>query len=119
VIEPRTTSPEHQRIKAQHLRQVAARWQAELQQLKMRKRGQDRRMAVAGALELARELGQEAGQQVDLPLPQRVVELRRQGLPFTAVARTLGIPTGSAKTYARQARLAGHPHPQPQNAGAA
>lgn len=119
MIEPRTTSPLHAAGKAQHLRAVAARWQAELQRLKMRKRGQDLRDAIGGALALARELEQEAGQQVDVPLPQRVVELRRQGLPFTAVARTLGIPTGSAKTYARQARLAGHPHPQPQNAGAA
>jgi hypothetical protein len=109
------TSPEHLQLKAADLRRVAARWRAELASLRMTKCSQGRRKAIDSAISLARELEREAEQQVnlswpqqvDVPLPQRVVELRRRGMTFTAVARTLGIPIGSAKTFARAVRLQG------------
>lgn len=91
--------------KAAHLRRVAAGWQAELRHLRMRKRGQDRRQAIAGALALAREL--EALAKPQQPLEVQVAELRQAGLTFEAVAATLGIPVGSAKTCMRRVRLGG------------
>lgn len=99
-------TPEHLRAKAQHLRDLARRWRDDLLRRRIRKGATDQRAAIIGALEFAREIERGLGDAV-APIEQRVVELRRLGLPFTAVARTLNIPVGSAKTIARRIRLGG------------
>lgn len=110
MIEPRTTSPQHLRQKAMHLRTVAAAWLAEQRRLGLRGRGRGRgqklRSAIVGALDVAREFEQEAGD-TTATLEQRVVELHKLGLPFLLVARTLGVPEPTAYDAARRAKRQG------------
>lgn len=106
IVKNLTETPEHLRIKAQHLRDLARRWREDLLRRRIRKGAVAQHAAIVGALELAREIEQGLGGDAT-PIEQRVAELRRQGLPFTAIARTLGIPVGSAKTCMRRVRLGG------------
>lgn len=108
---------------ATRVRALAARWQAELaalghpprlrsgrSRLAYNRRARpwhERRAAIAGALQFARELEQPAPAAIadgQTDLEQRVAELRRAGLTFVVIASELAIPIGSCKTIVRRLR---------------
>lgn len=115
------------RDRAAYLRSLAKGWATDLRRLGPRPRHrfggnkhvhrarceawEHRSVAIAGAADVADALehGAVLADADRVPpdvLEVRAVELRRVGLTFAAVASSLGIPIGTAKTWCRRARLA-------------
>ena len=114
---------------AEQMLALVDHWRAELRELgrrpRWRGRGHDvrryrariapwieRETAIAGALELVHAMQRQAQASAaasvpaDAPIDERAVRLRSAGLTFAAVASTLHVPVGTAKTWVRRSRLA-------------
>ncbi len=116
--------------RATHLRVLAANWAEQLRSMGPRPRlragssreayrermrpWRDLQAAIVGALDVAQALDGEAQRRAagvvaagSGDLAGKAVVLRELGMTFGAIAGTLGVPIGSAKTWARRARLGG------------